>query len=308
MPKSTVSCYHFNQNHFDIGNFSSVYIIIGVLNVPFSLMAAVGNSLILSVIWKVSSLRSPSKLLLSSLALTDLLVGIFVQPLFITYQFAKANRLGNLFCTSGVLFYVSSSCLGAVSLLTVAVISVDRYVALYYHLNYQEIVTTKRIGLFLAAIWVASFFLGTTWIWQSVLFKVGSVVIICLFIPLTSIAYYRIYRGLRHNHRIQPSHNKTPEAQTQAIPENSLNMARYRKSITNTLFVYCLLLLCYLPYLCTETVIIATTQTVLNQRALEFAFTIVFINSSLNPLVYCWRLRGIRVAVTETVRNIFERN
>ena len=256
-------CYHFNQNHFDNGQFPMLFMINAALNVAFSIMAAVGNSLILSVIWKVSTIRFPSKVLLANLAVTDMLVGSFVQPLYAVYQFAKSERLRYLFCTAGVLFYVSSSCLGAVSLLTVALISLDRYIAFYCHINYSSIVSKKRMGLALAIIWGTSIFLGTTWIWQGILFKIGSVTIIFLFIPMTTTAYYKIYKGLRlHQQRLHAS-----ESATQT--EQSLNMARYKKSISNTIGVYCVLLLCYLPYLCTETFKIVEGQSVYNQRALE---------------------------------------
>lgn len=73
----------------DHSRLQTVVIINCALNVPFMLIAIIGNTLVLSSIWKTPSLRSPSTVFLSSLAVSDLLVGLVVQPLYI------ANELTN---------------------------------------------------------------------------------------------------------------------------------------------------------------------------------------------------------------------
>ena len=37
-----------------------------------------------------------------------------------------------------------------------------------------------------------------------------------------------------------------------------------------------------------------------------FSLTVVFMNSSLNPLIYCWKMRHIRHAVINILRNVFQ--
>ena len=39
--------------------------------------------------------------------------------------------------------------------------------------------------------------------------------------------------------------------------------------------------------------------------ARNFAATIVYLNSSLNPFLYCWKIREVRQAVKETLRQLF---
>lgn len=53
-----------------------------MINVLLSATALFGNAVILITIWKTSSLHSASYMLLSSLAVSDLFVGLVVQPLF----------------------------------------------------------------------------------------------------------------------------------------------------------------------------------------------------------------------------------
>jgi len=36
----------------------------------------------------------------------------------------------------------------------------------------------------------------------------------------------------------------------------------------------------------------------------SITITVVFMNSSINPVLYCWRLRELRVAVVKTVKMV----
>ena len=76
------------KNHTDEGNNDSpthetIVIINCVLNVPLMLISIIGNSLVLAAVWKTPSIRSTSRIMLCTLAVSDLLVGFVVQPLYI---------------------------------------------------------------------------------------------------------------------------------------------------------------------------------------------------------------------------------
>ena len=87
--------------------------------------------------------RVPSKLLLCSLNLTDLGVGLVVQPQFVTFLITKVGKYPAIscFCIHGFAF--AGSMLPSVSLLTMAAICLDRYIALFFHLEYNTIVTSN---------------------------------------------------------------------------------------------------------------------------------------------------------------------
>ena len=64
------------------------------------------------------------------------------------------------------------------------------------------------------------------------------------------------------------------------------------------------LVVCYLP----AAIVVAltpqrgiSTSTYLNK---QFTISLVFLNSSLNPLLYCWKIREVRQAVKETLRGL----
>ena len=124
-------------------------IVVCVVNILFSLVAVFANILILYALYKASSLHSPSKAMLCSLALSDLGVGAIVQPLFVAYRWAQIN--GNLpkLCTAGIVSHIEGSHFSAVSFLTMTAISLDRLFALLLRLRYHRIVTLKRVVILL---------------------------------------------------------------------------------------------------------------------------------------------------------------
>ena len=74
----------------------SQLIVISILNCFLSLTAFLGNVLILAALRKETSLHPPSKLLLRSLATTDLCVGLISQPLAVTYWMSSVNEDWNI--------------------------------------------------------------------------------------------------------------------------------------------------------------------------------------------------------------------
>ena len=108
--------------------------------------ASLGNTLILIVLHKVTSIYPPTKLLFRCLAVTDLLVGLISQPLYVTILFPRFTTWNvNVAITRADEFFFSL--LPVVSLLTSATISVDRLLALLLGLRYSYTVTLRRVWL-----------------------------------------------------------------------------------------------------------------------------------------------------------------
>ena len=84
-------CYHFQRASFETVSSAMHYIANAFLNVLLSLLTTVLNTLLLSAVRKHTSLHLPSKFLLGSLVLTDLGVGITVQPMFVAFLVAKVQ-------------------------------------------------------------------------------------------------------------------------------------------------------------------------------------------------------------------------
>ena len=130
----------------DAESVSTHLIDCGIINVAMALMAVCGNALILAAIWQTSSLRSPSYLLISALALSDLGVGLILQPTF-AIGLSTRRRIN---CNAFKILSVTILLFMAVSFFTITATSVERLLALRLHLRYQELVTNKRILLVIA--------------------------------------------------------------------------------------------------------------------------------------------------------------
>lgn len=109
-----------------------------VLNAPLMLMSITGNSLVLAAILRTPTLHSPSIMFLCSLAVSDLLVGLVIQPLYIAYELTKFSFLYQPMTTMAVTGV-------GVSLSTITAISVDRFLALQYLMRYPNVMTIHRV-------------------------------------------------------------------------------------------------------------------------------------------------------------------
>ena len=115
-----------------------------------SIMATVANSLVLIIIWKPGhhNVTSTTKLL-TSLAVTDLLVGIIVSPLS---SWQVLNYKLN-FCEIDYARRYFSIFLGITSGLTLALISYDRYILLTKLTNYNKYMTKRKLVILLIFAW-----------------------------------------------------------------------------------------------------------------------------------------------------------
>ena len=285
------------NNHSDNKDNSTpetIIIINCVLNAPLMLISILGNALVLAAIIRTPSIRStPHMIMLRSLAVSDFLVGLVTQPIYVAKQLTEDRIVYYALMLIG-----SSLCV--VSLMTITAITVDRFMALHYHMRYVTIVTESRVKYTLILIWLISFLLSGFFCWlpREHMFVVATVTIICLLICITS--YVRIYCFIRR-HQLQ-IHVQQQAVQSSDAGSN-LNVTQLKRSTMNT-FVFCLaLILCYFPMYVLLTLYGLSIKDW--QTEWEFVFTAVFLNSSINPVLYYWRLRELRTAVVKTARQMF---
>ena len=274
-----------------------------VVNIFLSITAILGNSLILVALSRESSLHPSSKLLFRNLATTDLCVGIIVEPLVVTSLMSAMNEQWHICRYTFVVAFIGSYILESVSLFSLTAISLDRLLVLLSGFRYRHAVTLKRMRLALTVFWVVSIFGTVMYFWSSlVAFGYGyAVVSVCL---VTSIlCYTRIFLTL-HNHQIQVGANVSHSKLSQTT---SMNRVRYRKTVLAAMWVQLALVVCYLPYATVETLIFKkgfSWLSSLTYLARSFAVTLVYLNSSLNPILLCWKIREVRRAVKEVVREL----
>ena len=84
-----------------------------------------------------------------------------------------------------------------------------------------------------------------------------------------------------------------------------LNMARYKKTASAMLMVYVLFLICYLPFWCLVPARLVIERAALSEILWDFSYSLVLLNSLLNPFVYCLRLPEVRTEVVKKLHKLF---
>ncbi len=281
----------------------STYIANCVINSFLSYTAIMLNVVTIQAIRKTSSLPKPLKLLLLSLAVSDVGVGLLGEPLYISLlvRWLQQSIPG---CTTYKTFIVVMNFLSIASFFGIVAISVDRFLAIHLHLRYQKLATHKRVVAVVITIWVFSISLSVILFWfpsdiRSIFLAAGG----AFYLFLTTIAYWRIYLVLRR-HKTQIQSLQIQEAQQATQNGNMANFASIRKSAVLVFYVYLVFLVCYLPRFMFLAARKIQGPSVALKRFSVYTWTLLLLNSSLNPLIYCWKMRHIRHAIMDILRKI----
>ena len=239
---------------------------------------------------------------------SDLGVGLLVQPLYITVlaQCADYKVVTSHTCKSALnnilnaSFSIAVNLFSTASFLSIIALTLDRFLAIHLHLRYQELVTHKRVIIAVILIWVYSALVCVSLLITEKVRVIIYTILELLFVITTSLLYCKIYATIRrHRNQIQV------QQVIQAEQNGELtDRARHRKTAVGTFYVYILFLICYVPFFCIHVASVVYIESTVWSDLLCYAMTLIFLNSSLNPVIYCWKIRHIRQAVFDIARNI----
>ncbi|XP_078343460.1 beta-4C adrenergic receptor-like [Oculina patagonica] len=270
------------------------------LNIFLSITAAVGNALILVALKNVSFIHPPTKLFFRCLAVTDLCVGLIVQPLFAARLMSDIIKM-----TMNMLYYVqniwraSTFILCGVSALTSSAISLDRLLALLLGLRYRHIVTLWRVRVVITCLWLIAAIVGWLRVWRRDIANKGSSVVLILCLATSIFCYTRIHLKLRHQQVLVQNNVPHRQQNGNVIP---LNIARYKRTVSSIMWVQLALVACYVPRVI---VFVLHANGIEHDEAWLATSTLVLLNSSLNPILYCWKIREVKQAVKGTIRQLY---
>ena len=277
-------------------------IAIAAVNIVLSITASLGNILILIALRKVTSIHPPTKLLFQCLAITDLGVGLISQPLMATLMLMADSIDIKIWKICLKLLSSLSIPFCGVSVFASTALSVDRLLALCLGLRYRHVVTLKRIRAVLACGCLAVLLILLVWNFRE---KTAEIIIticltLCLIISLFS--YTKIVLRLRQHQSSVRDNVQQRRTNAGGIP---LNLDRYKRIVVSIALVQLALVICYFPFLIFH--IVTHLTDIHPGHYLLWYFhtsTLIFLNSSLNPFLYCWRIKEIRQAVKATITGL----
>ena len=271
-----------------------------VFNIFLTHTAFMLNIVTIYAIQKTSTMPKTLKTLLLSLACSDVAVGLFSQPLY-TFFLINWLRLHNPGCNTQQVRTISSSLFSTASFLSVVAVSVDRFLAVHLHLRYQELVTHRRVVIVVIGIWVHSAFVSLMVLWGLLSTRdlINTVIGAFSFI-ITFVVYIRIYQTVRRH----KNHIQSMQIRGEAQSEEIKNLTVLIKSTIGIFYVYLVFLICYLPFIICKVVIRIYGSSIVLKKLYLFSLTLMYLNSSLNPVIYCWKMRHVRHTIMDILRKM----
>ena len=290
--------------------------VFGIMFIMISVMATAGNGFALFIIWRPGHKLTSSTKILTSLAVSDLLVGIILSP-FTCFQVLNEVFLNNckIDYIRRYLFFFFCNTSG----LTLAVISYDRYILLTKLTNYNKFMTKRKLIVLLIIAWMVPAILP---IFQIKIF--GQYVYLLIFITCFTgvlifviINYFCILQVVQQTERqLQTFDLKFAEGESSSdIIEHkeieTTNKTRKTKDLKESNISGCgqrrerkyvalaksvsILMLCFLLFYCP--IVIWTVLNLLNlkydfvdKKTIQICYIIagftVQFNSCINPFIY----------------------
>ncbi|XP_034044338.1 trace amine-associated receptor 13c-like [Thalassophryne amazonica] len=278
---------------------------ISVLTVSLNLLVIISLS-------HFKQLHTPTNLLLLSLAIADFLVGLLVMPIETIRFIETCWLLGNIMCA---LSYIIGFTLTSASVGNMVLISIDRYVAICFPLQYPTKITHGRVGLSVCVCWACSL------LYNSLILKdhlrqpdkhnscygeclvvinyvSGAADLLFTFIgPCTVIIvlYVRVFVVAVSQARAMHSHVAVVTTGPVIV-----SAKKSEKKAARTLgIVIVVFLMCFCPYYYPS---LAGQDTSNSGFSWSIVSWILYFNSCLNPLIYAffypWFRKAIKFIVT----------
>lgn len=286
---------YISQNliHFQEHLYTSIS-----LNLVFMvLFCTFGNSLIIVSILRSPNLHTPSYILITCLAFSDLLVGFVFHTMTVAWNIHLLKTKTDDLCAFMMSFTTGAFCLANISLGMSLLLSIDRYLALVSRERYRYILTKKNTVLSILVVYAVS--LAVTFLPLATVKERSKRHSIQGFFGMTCLVaittfYVRSFRSLYgYTLQLQPQ---------QANEESSFNLKKYRKSLKTMLMILVCLVVCYMPVLGSSFVWKMSKNIDFNVIFQDYALLAFALNSSINPLIYLARFKDIRKACRQILR------
>ncbi|XP_078365084.1 adenosine receptor A1-like [Oculina patagonica] len=266
---------------------ASVSIFLTILTIP-------GNFLVCLAIIKdpFRNLQTPFNYFLLSLAVTDLMVGAIMNPVSVAFHINEALQLNIVDIKVKHIFYFV---LSTASILTLAAMTVDRYLAVATPVKYKTMITSRRAIVTSVSIWVVA--LGFSFIY----FKLGFIFYSFIFantavvITLAVLVFVHvgILKRLRERSKYWRDRRavECTESDKQENRSNLINTKKESKAAKALMIVLLAFLASFTPA-CVMIYLLnfcSSCSCLMIHWLRDLQFLIVLCNSGINPYLYAWR-------------------
>ncbi|XP_061074067.1 trace amine-associated receptor 13c-like [Conger conger] len=301
---SNFSCLKTSTTATDVLLYTAVSVVVS--------LTVCGNLLVIISICHFKQLQTPTNFLLLSLAMTDFLVGVFVMPLYFTMLIEPQRCFGMVLCT---IFNFAAFHLTSVSIYNVTLIAVDRWFALSNPLHYSMKMTVNVTLRLVSILWLTSFIYTMVLLYfngnidnakvnitcsecvvvlDDVWATVDFILVFVVSCSMIIIIYLRIFAIARN-------HAKKIRSVQKSQKTNTDSTASERKAAKTLGVLVAVFLLCLVPsFVCTFFDAYISNEAV--QLAVSITMTLLYLNSSINPVIYAlfypWFKTSVKLILT----------
>ena len=177
-------------------------------------------------------------------------------------------------------------------------LSLDRLLALLLGLRYRHVVTLKRVRIAVACCWLTALVAALLiFLTGGKIFPRIAMILIILSVIISLSSYTKIVLKLRQHQTSVQENVHQGMANAGGVP---VNLEQYKRTVVSTALVQVALIACYVPFLIT--LMLVQLNSIPNNVFFLVSTTFVYLNSSLNPFLYCWRIKEVRQAVLGTIK------
>lgn len=263
-------------------------------------VATLENLLVFAVVLRNRNLWTVFNTSVLCLAFTDLLIAIFIQPAFIAYQYGK--YISTFACIPYFIKTVFEFWCVGLSFVTLALITLERYFAVFRPFRYRALVTRFRVMSVILSGWLVwtifSFSLRFSSNGMNLkAYSILSSILISVTLIETVFVYIKLYNISKIKDSASVS-NHTDQGQGNDISNQEAKKAKTIVTITAAFF------LCFAPTLCASIVhqAGAVKDDVVLHMIYPLAECALFLTAVVNPIIYVWSNTSVRDSLKELIR------
>ena len=259
-----------------------------LLNIGTSLLAIIGNGLVMLALFTFPRLRKRSNFFLLYLSITDMTVALIVQPMacVLVIDFHYTGQ----FCIVSVLMTYFAACICGASFGMLTLISYDRYLHLSKLNDYNKYMTDKKFKILVCIAFIYPTFVGSFMFHEKTVrvFYILVVIISLLLMGIICLCYYKSWKIVKTKSMSTATNKKTNK------------QWKVTKSI-GLIVLFCitswspLSVFTFFQEICWFMgADFKTKYYPENLQVLYFCLLCGFANSCINPFLYYWRSKDIR--------------
>ncbi|XP_078348516.1 alpha-2Da adrenergic receptor-like [Oculina patagonica] len=295
--RSVIHCPHASNRTWDLNETTIHWILLPITFIA-SLATIILNALVILAVKQKRELKKTSTILLSSMAIADLLVGAISMPLTVTADILIIRQVYYPgFCTLSIANEYSMFTFIWASLYHLTLIAWERYVAIRKTIDYKVIVTRGRIKKLAIVAWLLAAFASFP-PFLMIMFDVdqnikeawhigeGVVGVVCLI--MIGYFYIMVYLGVRKR-----KINEISQVAAQVKAKVETKVAKKTGLITATMIFSFVPVIIIVGFLGEPFPVFRTN------KAFRLPETLIQLNSLANPLIYFYRDCRFRNAALE---------